>query len=116
MTKLANGRAIEVTLVAGDSIGDVKYIKSRLCRIVSKKGDTRGVIAFDGVVSATKNTSSDDAEEWDMLEKLYWDATNNRLTTLAGSHEFAGYAVETRTKDHTTGKFLLNGLPALWGD
>ena len=111
MSKLANGRAIAVTLVAADSVGDVKMIGTSACRIISKSSPTRGVVLRDGVVQVTKQ-----GQAWTQFQNIYWDNGNNRFTTTVGSNVLAGLAAKPSDASSTLGELLLNGLPAVDGD
>lgn len=110
MTKVANGRGIAVTLVADDSVGDLKLIGSLLCRITSKSSPTRGVVHFDGVVEVTKGTGA-----WAQFQKIYRTGAG-AYTATEGSNTEVGVAAAPAASGATSGLLLLNGLPAIWGD
>ena len=112
MSKKRNGRVHKTSaLVAGDSVGDVKLIGARVCRIISKKSDTEGVVALDGVVSVTKAAGS----AWGLFQAIYRTSAG-AYTATVGSNTLAGVAAAPAESAATSGDLLLNGLPAIDGD
>ena len=113
MTKLANGRAIEVALASTDEIGDVIRIGMRICRILSKSSDTRGVVLMDGVVEVDKETGS----SWSRFGPVYHQTTGPFTDDSSATGAFlAGYAARPAASSAARGELLLNGLPAIDGD
>ena len=113
MTKIANGRAIDVPLASTDEVGDVVKIGMRICRILSKSSDTRGVVLMDGVVEVDKESGSSWSRFGNVYHQTSGDFTDDSSATGA---MLAGIAAEGAPSAATRGKLLLNGLPAIDGD
>ncbi len=110
MTKIANGRSIKVALAAGDQVGGLKLIGTKMCRIVSKdRSGTSGVVALDGVVKGPKQAGS----AWAQFEEIYWDTTNSRFTDASSGNTLAGVAHAPAASGATEGEVLLNGNAAI---
>ena len=112
--KLRNGQTLPATLVAGDSVGDVKLIGERLVRIISKSSPTRGVVALTGVKEVVKEGAGS-GQAWGQFEPLYWDVSESRVTTTASGNVPCGIAAAAANSVDTSGQLLLNGLPAIDG-
>jgi len=78
--------------------------------------DCIGVAAKDAVSGATVavamtgvfNLAKVAATAWSLGDKLYWDATNNELTTTATANIPVGIAAADAASADTTAKVLLN--------
>ncbi|HUX17125.1 MAG TPA: DUF2190 family protein [Phycisphaerae bacterium] len=51
------------------------------------------------------------ADDWDLGDTLYWDATNEELTDVASGNEAIGFAAVAKAALAVTARILLNGLP-----
>ncbi len=69
---------------------------------------------FSGSIAGAHTITKVGSQAWTALAKVYWDDTNKNFTTTASGNIFAGYAIEAvgSGAGETTGKVLLNGLPA----
>lgn len=58
------------------------------------------------------NMSALSTDTWSPGALLYWDDTNNRLTTTASTHKSAGLATGTKTNGQTTADCDINASVA----
>lgn len=70
-----------VPVVIGETVG---------IALNSGAAGSQVVIAFDGVYTLAKATGSGTAIA--LGARLYWDATNNRVTGTPGTHKMIGFA------------------------
>lgn len=82
-----------------------------------KVGSLIGVALADAALNAPVETRREGVfdlakatgEAWTQGAKVYWDDTNRRLTTTAGSNTLVGAAVQAQAAGDTIGRALLTG-------
>ena len=92
VTYRQTGESIDYTPVAAVTGGDVVVLGSIVA--VAKRdiaASALGAVAIKGVFRFPKGTGSADALA--VGTKVYWDATNEVVTSTAGSNKCAGYTV-----------------------
>lgn len=92
---VASGEAVLVGALFGVSSGAVKS---------GKVGQARRTGVFD----LPKTTS----QAWTAWAKVYWDATNKKVTTTAASNTLIGLAFQAQGSADTVGRVLLTGQVA----
>jgi predicted RecA/RadA family phage recombinase len=98
---LHDGVMIDYTPVAAVTAGDVVVIGSIVGVAKSDiAAAALGALAIEGVFLMPKTAGSSSAIA--VGSKVYWDATNEVVTTTASTHKVAGYTVLAATDDDTT--------------
>ena len=85
--------------------GDAVVIGDRIgIAVVDIDADDSGSVDFEGVYKLDKKST----DTWDQGDVLYWDDTNDYLTTTSSGNTVAGFAAEAGASAKTTGKVKLN--------
>lgn len=94
----SDGNSIDYTPASDVTAGDV-IVLGNLVTIakVDIAANELGAVSTRGVFNVTKN----DNEPFDQGDRLYWDATNTRVTSTGGANEFFGFAAEDAATSDT---------------
>lgn len=87
--------------------GDVVVEGGRICVVSGSKPIAIGddyTLQTEGVFTMSALST----DTWSPGAQLYWDDSNNRLTTTASTHKTAGVATGTKTSGQTTADCDIN--------
>lgn len=98
------GESIDYTPVAAVSAGDVVFVGSLACiaKLDIPAGQL-GALATVGVYDIVKATGAIDKGA-----VVYWDATNNNVTTTSTDNTRIGIAIEAAASGDATARVLIN--------
>lgn len=111
-TFLYDHGTVKMTSAPADlSAGEVRVIGNRIGIVYDPDGVDSGD-NYTLIVSGVCSLAAKSTDTWSDGDMLYWDDTNNELTSTAGSNTPAGLAVWDKSASTTTARVDINASVA----
>lgn len=106
------GKTIAVTAPSGGTTAGVPFlIRDLLVVPINTVAVGEQVNCYtEGEYTVAAETGA--GQDWEQGEKLYWDASESRLTVTSTDNTFAGFASAVKTTAAATGSFILKQIAA----